>query len=84
MSNYLDEPLVCESKRLDLGIGVEDLARGVISLNVYSSGYTRSQLFEAIHKAQALVKGELDPNDEAWNHFKDLERQRLERKKEKA
>ena len=84
MKHYLDEPVGGEAKRLDLGIGVADLHKGVISLNVYSGGYTRSQLFEAIHKAQAMVKNELDPEDQSWNHFKDLERQRLEREKEKA
>jgi hypothetical protein len=84
MKHYLDEPVGGEMKRLDMGIGVAHLAKGCISLNVYSSGYTRSQLFEAIHKAQVLVKCELDPEDEAWNHFKDLERQRLAREKEKA
>ena len=81
MKHYLDEPVGGQAKRLDLAVGVEDLHKGVISLNVYSGGYTRSQLFEAIHKAQALVKNELDPNDEAWDNFKDLERQQQEREK---
>jgi len=31
-----------------------------------------------------MVKNELDPEDQSWNHVKDLERQRLEREKEKA
>ena len=37
MKHYLDEPVGGEAKRLDLGIGVADLHKGVISLNVLFS-----------------------------------------------
>jgi len=73
-----------EVKSLDIGIGVADLTNGFVTLNVYSSGYTRSELMQAMAKAQAVIKNELDANNEAWNMYKDLAQQRAQQLKEKA
>ena len=81
MNKYLHEPLNGERKQLDLGIGTGRLSEGDISIHVYTGGYTRAQLFEAIHKALTLVKNELDPGDEAWNHFKAIEQRRKEQER---
>jgi len=73
-----------ELKALDVGIGVAELTKGFVTLNVYSSGYTRSELMQAMAKAQAVIKNELDANNEAWNMYKDLAQQRAQQLKEKA
>lgn len=80
---FRNQKLGGEVKRLDMGIFVADLMRGDVSLNVYSGGYTRSELMRA-EKAQAVVKKELDADDTAWNMYKDLARQRAQQLKEKA